>query len=51
MLVGILVILAFLAGFFLDYFISEARIKKLEERIEALEHIVNDFIEIKNRYK
>jgi len=42
-------ILAFVAGFLLDYFISERKIKLLEERIDALEHLVNDLLEFKSK--
>ena len=42
-------ILAFVAGFLLDYFISEKRIKLLEERINALEHLVSDLLEFKSK--
>ncbi len=49
--IGIYIVLAFIAGFLLDYFISEKKIKVLEERIEALEHLVNDLIEFKNNGK
>lgn len=47
--VVIYVALAFMAGFSLDYFISEKKIKLLEERINALEHLVDDLIEFKGK--
>ena len=40
MVVGIFSLVAFVAGFFL----FRIKIKQLEERIEALEHLINDAI-------
>ena len=47
--VVIYVALAFMAGFSLDYFLSEKKIRILEERISALEHLVNDLIDFKSK--
>ena len=46
--IGIYIVLAFIAGFLLDYFISEKKIKQLEDHIEALEHLVDDVVNENN---
>jgi len=46
MLVGGLCVLSFVGGFLLAFIISKYKIKSIEERIEALEHIMDDLIHL-----
>ena len=51
MLVGGMCVLSFVGGFLLAFIISRYKIKNVEERIEALEHIMDDLIHLSSSSK